>query len=108
MKTESVGMMSMFNVGLLHSENIGLLHSSIVAGQRVEATGFGKNESVGRDRSTSVGKNDTTTVAETAKLSAKRIEFSGEEEIVLTCGASTIRLTPGELEVLSTLVKINA
>jgi len=107
-KTETIGMVSMFNVGMMHSENVGLLHTSMVGAIRVEATGMNKTETVGSDRSTTVSKNDTLNVTETRKVSAKRIELTASEELVLSCGASTVRLTPALIEILSTLVKINA
>ncbi|WP_083953808.1 hypothetical protein, partial [Thauera butanivorans] len=104
---QNVGMVSNVNVGLVHAENVGLLHSSIVAGQRIEMSGANKREQVGGSRNTEIGEDDTLKVSGECKIDAKRIELSGSEEIVLSCGSSTVRLTPQLIEILSSLVKIN-
>lgn len=40
-------------------------------------------------------------------VAGQRIELTGEEEIVLACGASTVRLTHELIDVLASLVNIN-
>ncbi|HHR0372634.1 TPA: hypothetical protein ACSXU8_004762, partial [Pseudomonas aeruginosa] len=40
-------------------------------------------------------------------LGSQRIELTADREILLRCGQSTIRLTPGEIEILSPNVDIN-
>ncbi|MFI8619323.1 type VI secretion system tip protein VgrG, partial [Acidovorax sp. NPDC077693] len=40
-------------------------------------------------------------------LESKKIHLNAKDEILLTCGSSTIKLTPGQIEVLSPLDKLN-
>ncbi|QNP47374.1 type VI secretion system Vgr family protein [Diaphorobacter aerolatus] len=106
MRMEKVGLLSTFNVGLVHSENVGLLHSSIVGGKRIEVSGVDKTEVVNGPRTTTV-KSDTVTVEETQKITAKKIEITASQEILLTCGSSSIRLNKDLIRILSDLVRIN-
>ena len=107
------------------------MHTSTAGVQRFENTGRNKTETVGHDRkeniahdntlhignnsTTEIGKNRITTVAgddglevgESLGIKAKKIELIGTEELTISCGNSTIRLTPQLIEILSSLVKIN-
>ena len=105
-KTESVGLLSTFNIGLMHAENVGLLNSSLVGGKRIEISGLDKTETVSGPRTTSV-KSDTLTVEEAQSVSAKSIELQATHELRLSCGSSSIRLTPEDLQALSTLIRLN-
>jgi type VI secretion system secreted protein VgrG len=105
-RMEKVGLLSTFNVGLVHSENVGLLHSSIVGGKRIEVSGVDKTEVVNGPRTTTV-KSDTVTVEETQKITAKKIELNASEEILLVCGASSIKLTPQLIEELADMIHLN-
>ena len=105
-KTESVGLLSTFNIGLMHAENVGLLNSSLVGGKRIEISGLDKTETVSGPRTTSV-KSDTLTVEEAQSVSAKTIELQATHELRLSCGSSSIRLTPEDLQALSTLIRLN-
>ena len=105
-RMEKVGLLSTFNVGLVHAENVGLLHSSIVGGKRIEVSGVDKTEVVNGPRTTTV-KSDTVTVEETQKITAKKIELNASEEILLVCGASSIKLTPGMIQELANMIYLN-
>ncbi|MFE1572859.1 type VI secretion system Vgr family protein [Comamonas odontotermitis] len=105
-RMEKVGLLSTFNVGLVHSENVGLLHSSIVGGKRIEVSGVDKTEVVNGPRTTTV-KSDTVTVEETQKITAKKIELNASEEILLVCGASSIKLTPQMIQELADMIYLN-
>ena len=105
-RMEKVGLLSTFNVGLVHSENVGLLHSSIVGGKRIEVSGVDKTEVVNGPRTTTV-KSDTVTVEETQKITAKKIELNASEEILLVCGASSIKLTPEMIQELANMIYLN-
>jgi type VI secretion system secreted protein VgrG len=106
-KTETISLLNVKNVGLVYSENIGMAHTSIVGAQRVEVTGLNKKEVVSGDRSATVSKGDSLTVGESLRIQAKSIEITAETELVISCGASNIKLTPDLIDILSTLVKIN-
>ncbi|MCS4292964.1 type VI secretion system secreted protein VgrG [Comamonas sp. BIGb0152] len=105
-RSEKVGLLSNFNVGMVHSENVGLAHSSIVGGKRIEISALDKTEVVTGPRTTTV-KSDTLTVEETQKITAKKIEISASEEILLSCGSSSVRLNKELIQILSDLVRIN-
>ncbi|WP_226858576.1 DUF2345 domain-containing protein [Diaphorobacter aerolatus] len=47
------------------------------------------------------------TVEETQKITAKKIEITASQEILLTCGSSSIRLNKDLIRILSDLVRIN-
>lgn len=40
-------------------------------------------------------------------MESKKIHLNAKDEILLTVGSSTIRLTPSQIEVLSPLEKLN-
>ena len=105
-RSEKVGLLSTFNVGVAHSENVVMAHSSVVAGQRLEVSGIGKTELVTGPRTANV-KSDTLTVEETQKITAKKIEINASEEILLSCGSSSVRLNKELIQILSDLVRIN-
>ncbi|MFA9950053.1 type VI secretion system Vgr family protein [Dentiradicibacter hellwigii] len=131
LKSEAVGLVSFSTTGLAHTETVGVVHTSTAGIQRFENTGRDKTETVGHDRkenishdntlnignnsTTEIGKNRTTTVVgndglevgESLGIKAKKIELIGTEEVSISCGNSTIRLTPQLIEILSSLVKIN-
>ena len=67
----------------------------------------GWSRTIGKDHTTTIGGNDALTVTGDLEIKAKKIHLTAETEIVLTCGASTIKLTTAQIEVLSTLDKIN-
>ena len=131
LKSETVGLVSFATTGIAHTETVGVVHTSTAGVQRFENTGRNKTETVGHDRkeniahdntlhignnsTTEVGKNRIATVAgndglevgESLGIKAKKIELIGTEELTISCGNSTIRLTPQLIEILSSLVKIN-
>lgn len=65
-----------------------------------------KTEVVNGPRTTTV-KSDTVTVEETQKITAKKIELNASEEILLVCGASSIKLTPQLIEELADMIHLN-
>ena len=131
LKSETVGLVSFATTGIAHTETVGVVHTSTAGVQRFENTGRNKTETVGHDRkenishdntlnignnsTTEIGKNRTTTVVgndglevgESLGIKAKKIELIGTVELTISCGNSTIRLTPQLIEILSSLVKIN-
>jgi type VI secretion system secreted protein VgrG len=96
---QNIGVARMTNIGMAYSLNVGMVMNTVVGKQL--------SEQIGETRSTSVGKNDTLQVGDTLKVGAKTIQIQAESEIVLACGSSTIKLTPGQIEILGPLVKIN-
>lgn len=96
---QNIGVARMTNIGMAYSLNVGMVMNTVIGKQL--------SEQIGETRSTSVGKSDTLQVGDTLKMGAKTIQINAETEIVLACGSSTIKLTPGQIEILSPLVKIN-
>lgn len=96
----------MQNVGMAKMLNVGLIYNSNVGGKRLEITGASKSEIVTADRTASV-KNDTVKVEEKLEVAARKIVLNASEEILLSCGSSSIRLTPTLIRILADMVKIN-
>ena len=106
-KLMTVGVAYVENVGVHMQTTVGMTQNLIVGQTRDVKIGKDQKTKVGNDRDTSVAKNDTLIVGETLKVKAKRIEIAADEEILLTCGASTIKITKGQIEILSPLDKLN-
>lgn len=118
-KSETILMASLQNVGLGRMENVGLGYSLNV--------GMAMNTFVGLNQTTQVMKKKTLSVGDSYKLAvggtddgstitldgksiqlgSKTIELTADQEIRLTCGQSTIRITASEIEILSPNVDIN-
>ncbi|MDA8445153.1 type VI secretion system Vgr family protein [Paracidovorax valerianellae] len=115
MKTETVGMVAMQNVGMAKMMNIGVAYSVNVGMLRNDLVGMNWSRSVGKDDSLNVGGDrtaqvsggDTLQVGKALAVKAQQITLEADQEITLRCGASTVRLTPALIEVLSTLDKLN-
>jgi type VI secretion system secreted protein VgrG len=122
-KTETIGMASMQNIGLARMDNIGVAYSlnvgvtmstkvgkdqsTTVGNDREDKVDNNDSLTVGKNRSANIGENDTLTVGQALKVKAKTIHFEAESELILNCGSSTIRLTPGQIEILSPMDKLN-
>jgi type VI secretion system secreted protein VgrG len=104
---QNVGMAKMMNIGVAYSVNVGMIRNDIVGKNWSRQVGSNDSVSVGKDRSATVGANDTLTVAGELKVKAKKIHLDADSEILLTCGGSTIKLSPGQIEILSGLDKLN-
>ena len=104
---QNVGMAKMMNIGMVYSVNVGMIRNDIVGKNWSRNVGSNDSLDVGKDRSATIGANDTLTVADSLKIKAKKIHLDADSEILLTCGGSTIKLTPGQIEVLSGLDKLN-
>lgn len=106
LKNQTIGLAYMQNVGMAKMLNVGLIYNSNVGGKRLEITGASKSEIVTADRTASV-KNDTVKVEEKLEVAARKIVLNASEEILLSCGSSSIRLTPTLIRILADMVKIN-
>ena len=104
---QNVGMAKMMNIGVAYSVNVGMIRNDIVGQNWSRKVGSNDSLDVGKDRSATIGANDTLTVADNLKVKAKKIHLDADSEILLTVGGSTIKLTPGQIEVLSGLDKLN-
>ena len=107
-KSETIGLTNMQNVGMVSNENIGMVRASVVGMQRIEFTGMNKGVTVGQNRQTTINKDDQLTVVESLTVKGKKITISADDELTLNCGGSTIKLTPDLIELISSLIKINA
>ncbi|WP_284427989.1 type VI secretion system tip protein VgrG, partial [Acidovorax sp. SUPP1855] len=115
MKTETVGMVALQNVGMAKMMNIGMAYSVNVGMVRNDLVGMHWSRSVGKDDSVSVGGDrsaqvtggDSLQVGKALAVKAQQITLEADQEITLRCGASTVRLTPALIEVLSSLDKLN-
>ena len=52
-------------------------------------------------------KDDKLVVGEEFFVHAKKIHMEADKEIVLTCGSSTIKISPQQIEILSPLDRLN-
>jgi type VI secretion system secreted protein VgrG len=103
----NVGATTITHTGLVRVDSVGDDWSRTVGKNRTASVGENEGLSVGKDRAVSVACNDNLIVGETLKIKARKIEIGADEEIIINCGASTIRLTPAVIEVLSPLDKLN-
>ena len=103
---ENAGVGIMKNAGVFHIDNTGALRSSNVGGVRMETTGLVKLEIVGGDRATIIKNNDTHAVTGASKHQADSIELAATTKLVLSCGGSSITLTPATLSALAALIVI--
>ncbi|RQH20591.1 type VI secretion system Vgr family protein, partial [Pseudomonas aeruginosa] len=108
---QNVGMGRMENVGLGYSLNVGMMMNTVVGLNQSTQVMKKKTLSVGDSYEVSVGGSDDgskiTLDGQSITLGSQRIELTADREILLRCGQSTIRLTPGEIEILSPNVDIN-
>lgn len=114
-KTETVGGMRALTISLADAESIGLAKAlSIGAAYQVSVGGL-MNETVGALKMVQVGGNSSEVVGGDKSISASgnmtgsatEIALSAKTKLVLSCGASTIELTPSLITIKSPLVKIN-
>ncbi|MDU8360012.1 type VI secretion system tip protein TssI/VgrG [Pseudomonas syringae group sp. J309-1] len=108
---QNVGLGRMENVGLGYSLNVGMMMNTFVGLNQTTQVVKKKTLSVGDSYKLSVGGSDDgstiTMDGKSIKLGSKTIEITADQEIRLTCGQSTIRITPSEIEILSPNVDIN-
>ncbi|TWE07455.1 type VI secretion system secreted protein VgrG [Pseudomonas sp. AG1028] len=108
---QNVGMGRMENVGLGYSLNVGMMMNTLVGLNQSTQVAKKKTTSVGEQYAISVGGNDAgssvTLDGKSIRLGAQTIELTADQEIRLSCGQSTIRITAGEIEILSPKVDIN-
>jgi len=108
---QNVGMGRMENVGLGYSLNVGMMMNTLVGLNQSTQVAKKKTTSVGEQYAISVGGKDegssVTLDGKSIRLGAQTIELTADQEIRLSCGQSTIRITAGEIEILSPKVDIN-
>ena len=108
---QNVGLGRLENVGLGYSLNVGMAMNTFVGLSQTTQVIKKKTLSVGESYTLSVGaKDDGSTITldgKSIQLGSKTIEVIADQEIRLTCGQSTIRITPSEIEILSPNVDIN-
>mgnify|MGYP006889059399 CR=1 FL=1 len=46
-------------------------------------------------------------IKQSIQLNAAKIRLEAQQEILLTCGESTIRITPGDIQILSPMDRLN-
>ena len=56
---------------------------------------------------TAVKKDDRLVVGEEFFVHAKKIHMEADKEIILTCGSSTIKITPNDIQILSPMDRLN-
>ena len=108
---QNVGMGRMENVGLGYSLNVGMMMNTFVGLNQTTQIGKKNVISAGESYHLAVGGSDDgstiTLDGKSLKLGSQTIELTADKEIRLTCGQSTIRITPSEIEILSPNVDIN-
>ena len=100
-KTLSAGVGYVLSVGAAMTSTVGSLHETVVGGVV---------ESVGKSKAVTVGDTYELTCG-TSKITVDKggtIKLSGSTKIELSVGGSSISITPGMIDIKSTLVKINS
>ncbi|MGJ3700010.1 type VI secretion system Vgr family protein [Variovorax sp. AFSI2.2] len=105
--TQNVGIFKIMSIGVAYMENIGISMMTNVGKTQSLNVGEKQTIQVGQVRETDIGKNDTLRVGDTLKVHGKKVAISADDEITLSCGSSTIRITAGQIEILSPLDKLN-
>ena len=106
-KMMTIGMAYMENIGMIMQTNVGVNQNLIVGKNRDVKVGANQKTNVGETRETEVKKNDKLGVGEELFVHAKKIHMEADKEIVLTCGSSTIKISPQQIEILSPLDRLN-
>ncbi len=107
MAAESVGAAKALSIGAGYQVSVGAIMNETVAGARASEVGAYSAEVVGGKKSVTVGSDLTVSVSGKSEESAQEVQITGDTKIVLSCGASTITLTPGLIEIKAPMVKIN-
>ncbi|CAA2109133.1 type VI secretion system Vgr family protein [Variovorax paradoxus] len=105
--TQNVGVFKVISIGVSYMENIGVSMMTNVGKTQDLNVGEKQTVQVGQVRETDIGKNDTLRVGDTLTVHGRKLAISADEEITLSCGSSTIRITAGQIEILSPLDKLN-
>lgn len=106
-KVTNVGLGYMVNVGAGYSVNVGGLANFIVGGVYNEQVGKSRGISAGENVTVKAGKTMSLTGADKITANGKEVFIEGSTKLVLSVGASSITLTPGEIKINAPLVKIN-
>ena len=127
---QNVGGMKMMNIGVNYMENIGVAMQTHVGMNQSLTVGQERQVKVGSKQSTEVGSQYSLTVGgggggsgggaggggkasqltmdgQSIQLNAAKIRLEAQQEILLTCGKSTIRITPGDIQILSPMDRLN-
>ena len=127
---QNVGGMKMMNIGVNYMENIGVAMQTHVGMNQSLTVGQERQVKVGSKQSTEVGSQYSLTVGgggggsgggaggggkasqltmdgQSIELNAAKIRLEAQQEILLTCGESTIRITPGDIQILSPMDRLN-
>ena len=107
MSTESVGLAKMFSTGAAYQVNVGAAMNETVVGAKMEEVGGYRMAKVGGDNDVTVSGDSKLEVSGSHTGTAQTIELTGSTKIVLSCGASTIEMTPGSITIKAPMVKIN-
>jgi type VI secretion system secreted protein VgrG len=86
-----ISMLKVHSFGMAYMENIGMFMQT----------------HVGMDQKLVVGKDERLVVGQEFFVHAKKIHMEADQEIVLTVGSSTIKITSGQIQILSPLDKLN-
>ncbi len=134
LKTQTIGMAYMHNVGVMKMMNIGVNYMENIGVAMQTTVGMSQNLTVGQERQVKVGSKQSTEVGsqysltvgggggggsgggkasqltmdgQSIELNAAKIRLEAQQEILLTCGKSTIRITPGDIQILSPMDRLN-
>ena len=95
------------NVGVFMQTNVGMNQNLLVGRDREVKVGGKQSTSVGGERTSHVAADDKLTVGGELFVHAKKIHMEADQEIVLTCGSSTIKITGTDIQILSPLDRLN-
>jgi type VI secretion system secreted protein VgrG len=71
------------------------------------AVGNDRTQVVGANEKVTIGGDMTVTVSGSESSTAKQVSITGNAQLTLSCGASTIQMTPAMVSIVSPMVKIN-
>jgi len=106
-KVTTVGLGFAVNVGAGYSVNVGGLANFVVGGAYNEQVGKSRGISAGDDVTVKAGKTMSLTGVDKINANGKEVFIEGSTKLVLAVGASTITMTPGEININAPMIKIN-
>jgi type VI secretion system secreted protein VgrG len=112
---QNIGMAKVVNVGLGYMVNVGAAYSLNTGGLMNVVVGAAYNEQVLKGRAISAGDDVKITAGKTLSITGeqkitekgKEVFIEGSTKLVIAVGASTITMTPGEININAPMVKIN-
>jgi type VI secretion system secreted protein VgrG len=96
------------SVGKNQRTTIGEDHELNVGKNQTTTVGENQKLTISKDRNTAITGNDSLNVDEKVSIvSGRKIHIDAKDEILLTVGSSSIKITGSEIQILSGIDKLN-